>query len=87
MVSLDGITPRSSRRGSSAVPSAGMANFTLSWNHGMTLAAVLLVVGAALIIQADTGSRLHTIAFGILIAAAVVYLGARIWMVMRGTRR
>ncbi len=61
-----------------------MAGFTVRWNMGMTVATALLVVGGgAVIVSAGPGDPLWTAGIGIVTLAAVSYLGARIWMVVR----
>ena len=65
-----------------------MAPISVRWNAGMTVATLLLVTGSVLMVQADApGTPLHTAAFGILVLASVVYLGARIWMMTRRDKR
>jgi len=61
-----------------------MASWTFSWNAGMTAAVVLLVAGGGVVIVSDGyGDPLYLVGAGILLVSAVVYLGARIWMVVR----
>ncbi len=54
----------------------------------MTVAALLLVIGAFLLVSADDlGSPLYVTGMGILALASVTYLGARIWMMTRKNDR
>ena len=50
----------------------------------MTVATVLLVAGGGVVIASDGGGDpLYALGVGILCLAAVVYLGARIWMLVK----
>lgn len=50
----------------------------------MTAGVVLLVVGGGVVIASDgLGDPLYLVGVGILVTAAAVYLGARIWMMSR----
>ena len=50
----------------------------------MTAAVVLLVAGGVVVVVSDGyGDPLYLVGVGILLVSAVVYLGARIWMLMR----
>ena len=61
-----------------------MASWTVSWNAGMTVAVILLVVGGGVVIASDgLGDPLYLWGVGILGLSAAVYLGARIWMITR----
>jgi hypothetical protein len=65
-----------------------MAPVNIRWNTGMTVAALLLVTGGVLVVMAgEPGTPLHTVGFGILVMASVVYMGARIWMLTRKQKR
>lgn len=53
----------------------------------MTAAVALLVAGGGVVIVSDGyGDPLYLVGVGILLVSAVVYLGARIWMVVRSRR-
>ena len=64
-----------------------MARFGFDWHPGMTAAVILLVVGAVMMFAGDSGTPLHIVGFGIVLLAAVVQLGTRIWMTIRNHRR
>lgn len=64
-----------------------MLGWRFSWNGGMVLAAVLLVAGGALmVLPGDDRPALHTAGMGIVILAGVVYLVARVAMILRERR-
>ncbi len=64
-----------------------MLGFTLNWNHGMTVAVILLAIGGAVFLQkGEISDPLHKVGLGIIALSAVVYLGARIWMLTRGRK-
>ncbi len=64
-----------------------MLNGRVKVNAGMWVALGLLAVGAPLMfLEGHVDVReglLHTAGFGILILSSVVYLAARVWMLMR----
>ncbi len=65
-----------------------MALVTVRWNSGMTVATVLLITGALVVVLAeDQTSPLYPVGVGILALASIVYLVARIWMLTRKSDR
>ena len=65
-----------------------MAPVTVRWNVGMTVATLLLITGGTLVVLAeDMKSPLWRAGVGILTLASVVYLGARIWMMVKKNPR
>ena len=56
------------------------------WNHGMTAAVVLLLIGGGMMFGAPRGSPLQTVGLGIVIVASLMQLLARVWMTF-GRRR
>ena len=78
---------RAGEGGALRVPWRALARLGLNWHPGMTAAVLLLVVGAALMFAGPSGSPLHTVGFGIVLLAAVVQLGTRIWMTIRDHRK
>ncbi len=65
-----------------------MAAWKLNWNVGMTLAVVLLVAGGVLVfVSRGPGDALFPYGVGILTLASLVYLGSRIWMLVRSRGR
>ena len=65
-----------------------MNGWHVSWNLGMGAAALLLVVGGALmVLPGDDTPTLHTAGFGIVVLSGVVYFVARVVHMIQERRK
>ena len=68
-------------------PPVQIGPWTFRTNAGMAAAAVLLVAGGAMFLAAgDEDTTLRTVGFGLIVASSVVYIGARVVMLVRERR-
>jgi hypothetical protein len=65
-----------------------MLGWRFQWNAGMVVATVLLVAGGSLmVLPGDDQRLLHALGMGIVILAGLVYLAARVAMILKERRR